>query len=66
MSDKNESEAAREADLDLAREIDAPNLAMRKTKRNARDLARPKRRPLDPALDLDPARDKHFLEITVI
>jgi hypothetical protein len=66
MSDKNESEAAREADLDLAREIDAPNLAMRKTKRNARDLARPKRRPLDPALDLDPARDKHSLEITVI
>jgi len=62
MSDKNESEAAREADLDLAREIDAPNLEMRKTKRNARDLALPKRRPLDPALDLDPARDKHSLE----
>ena len=58
MSDKNENEAAPEADLDLAREIDAPNREMRKTKRNARDLARPKRRPLDPVLDLDPAPDK--------
>merc|ERR1719444_690323 len=56
MSDETVAEAALEADLDLAREIAAPNLEMR-MKRNARDLARPKRRLPDRALDPDPAPD---------
>jgi len=60
MTDKNENEPAPKADLDLAREIDAPNLEKR-AKRHARDLARPKRRL--PDRGLDPAPDKYFLEL---
>lgn len=65
MSDETVDEAALEADLDLAREIDAPNLEMR-MKRNARDLARPKRRLPDRALDPDPAPDKHFTVLELL
>ena len=65
MTDKNENEPAPKADLDLAREIDAPNLEKR-AKRNARDLARPKRRLPDRALDPDPAPDKHFTVLELL
>jgi len=57
MTEKSENIADLEADLDLAREIAAPNLEMRMRK-SARDPARPRKSDLDPVLDLAPAPDK--------